>query len=69
MKKGIRVGKWNVLSAHRSGAPQNLIHLTQEYRTGLLVVQEVKWLRRNITEIRLTKSAIVLMIKCFWDML
>jgi len=44
------VGKWNVVSAHRIGALQNLIHLTQEYKTGLLAAQEIKWLGRNITE-------------------
>ena len=50
MKKDIRLGTWNVLSAHRSGTLQNLIHVTQEYQIGLLAVQEVKWLGRSITE-------------------
>ena len=50
MKKDIRVGTWNVLSAHRSGALQNLIHVTQEYKIRLLVVQEVIWLGRSITK-------------------
>jgi hypothetical protein len=50
MKKDIRVGTWNVLLAHRSGVPQNPIHVTQEYKIGFLAVQEVKWLGRSITE-------------------
>jgi hypothetical protein len=50
MKKDKRVGTWNVLPAQRRGALQNLIHVTQKYKTGLLAVQEVKWLGRGITE-------------------
>jgi hypothetical protein len=32
----------------RSGALQNLIQVTQDYKINLLAVQEVRWLGRNI---------------------
>jgi len=44
------VGTWNVLSLYRSGALQNLIQVTQEYKTDLLAIQEVSWLGRSIIE-------------------
>jgi hypothetical protein len=44
------VGTWNVLSLYRSGALWNLIQVTQDYKTGLLVAQEIRWLGRSIIE-------------------
>jgi exonuclease III len=44
------VRTWNVLSLYRSGALQDLIQATQEYKTDLLVIQEVRWLGRSITK-------------------
>jgi hypothetical protein len=42
MDKDLRVGKWKLLSVHRSGALQNLIQATQDYKIDLLAVQEVR---------------------------
>ena len=39
---------WNVLSLYRSGIPQNLIEIRQEYKIDLLAVQEVRWLGMSI---------------------
>jgi hypothetical protein len=41
---------WNVLSLYRSGTLQNLIEVTQDYKTDLLAVQQVRWLRRSVIE-------------------
>jgi hypothetical protein len=46
--KKLRVGTRNVLSVPRSGALQNLIQVTQDYKIDLLAVQEVRWLGRSI---------------------
>jgi Endonuclease/Exonuclease/phosphatase family. len=62
MNKGLRVGTWNVLSLHRSGALHNLIQGTQEYKTDLLAVQEVRWLGRSIIKRRIAEYTIVVMI-------
>jgi hypothetical protein len=48
MNKDLQVGMWNVLSLYRSGALQNLTQVTQEYKTDLLAIQEVRWLGRSI---------------------
>jgi hypothetical protein len=39
-----------VLSLYRSGALQKLIQVTQENKTDLLPIQEVRWLGRSIIE-------------------
>jgi len=39
-----------VLSLHRSGALQKLIQVTQENKTDLLPIQEVRWLGRSLIE-------------------
>ena len=44
------MGTWNVLSLYRSGALQKLMQVTQEYKTDLLPIQEVRWLGRSIIE-------------------
>jgi hypothetical protein len=46
----LRVKTCNVLSVHRSGALQNLIQVTQDYKIDLLAVHEVRWLGRSIIE-------------------
>jgi hypothetical protein len=50
MNKDLQVRTANVLSVYRSSTLQNLIQLTQDYRTDLLAVQEVRWLGRSIIE-------------------
>jgi hypothetical protein len=39
-------------------ALQNQIQVTQDYKTDLLAVQEVRWLGRSITEIRTAQYTI-----------
>jgi hypothetical protein len=55
MNNDVQMGMWIVLSAHRKGALQNLIHVTQEYKISLLAVQEVRWLGRSITKKKVYK--------------
>ena len=40
----------NELSLYRSGTLQYLIRVTQDYKTDLLAVQEIRWLGRSIIE-------------------
>ena len=39
-----------MLSLYRRGTLQKLIEITQDYKTDLFAVQEVRWLGRSIIE-------------------
>jgi hypothetical protein len=56
------VRSWNILSLYRSDSLQNLIEITQDYEIGLLAVQEVRWLGRSVTERRIAKCTVVVII-------
>ena len=68
--KDLRMGTWNVQFLYRSSTLQIQIQVTQEYKTDLIAVQDVRWLGRSITDRRTVQYTIHVMITTyFWNRL